>query len=127
MTRKKGAPRRPLSLRAGLVPRRVAVVAVSVVRLTRTGLRQAAADHVADGDDGDVEPRLPGDELVGPWGGVAALDHRRGDEDADDDGDHRPELGRFERLFRLGREAPDDAPSFAPTTFCARASDAGSC
>src|SRR5215203_598242 len=84
---RRGAPVR----RSDLVPRRVAVVAVRVVRLARAGLRQAAADHVADGDDGDVEPRLPGDELVGPGGGVAALDHRRGDEDADDDGDHRPE------------------------------------
>src|SRR5215218_9038801 len=120
--KKKGAPERPL---AALVPGRVAVVAVRLVGLARAGLGEAAADHVADGDDGDVEPRLPGNELVGPGGGVAALDHRRGDEDADDDGDHRPELGGFERLFRLRGEAADHA---APRgAVCARGSGSSRC
>jgi hypothetical protein len=51
----------------------VGVVAAVGVRIARAGLGQASADQVGTGDDRDVEPRLAGDELVGP-AGIAALD-----------------------------------------------------
>src|SRR4051812_13678311 len=38
--------------------------AVVVVALVAAGLRETPADHVADGEDGDVQPRLVGAEAL---------------------------------------------------------------
>jgi hypothetical protein len=68
-------------------------------RAAAAGLGEAAADHVADGEQRDVEPDLVGGEVVGA--ALLALDRVARDPQADDDGDIGEELGRLER--RLGR------------------------
>jgi hypothetical protein len=78
---------------------------VLVVRLAASGLGQAAADHVADREQGDVEPDLVGGEVVAAP--LLALDCVARDEEADDDREVREELGRLERRFRLGANASD--------------------
>src|SRR3954452_3382247 len=74
---------------------RLAVVAVGV-GVAAAGLGEAAADHVADRQDRDVEPRLLGAEATG----VGLVDDLGGDQDAGQDGEEGEELGRLER--RLG-------------------------
>ena len=74
--------------------------AVLVVRLRAAGLGEAAADHVADGQDRHVQPRLLGAQATG----VGLVDHGSGDQDADEHDDERDELGRLERRLRLGGE-----------------------
>src|SRR5829696_1196382 len=86
----------------------VAVFDVLGVRITRSGLRQTAADEVSAGDDGDIKPCLPRDELVGPVG-VPALDHGGADENRGNYAHHSPELRGLERLLRLGRQAAKSA------------------
>src|SRR4051794_2040581 len=82
--------------------RRLADVAVGGVRVAAAGLGEAAAEQVAERDDADVEPDLPGGQAV--IGVVAGLGHGAGDEQTDDDGDVRPELRRLERLLGLRAE-----------------------
>src|SRR4051794_6687078 len=81
--------RKGLLLRAGLV-----------VGLAAAGLGEAAADHVADGENRHVQPRLPGAEAAV----VGLVDDAGGDEDADHHRDVREELARLERGLRLGGE-----------------------
>ena len=74
------------------------VAVVGVVRVAAAGLRQAAGDHVANGEDGGVEPDLPGAVAAR----VRCVDDGPGDEDAGQDGDVGEELGRLERGLCLG-------------------------
>src|SRR3954452_25599007 len=82
------------------------VVLVSLVGISASGLGEATADHVADSNDGDKEPCAAGRECidVGTPVAVALADYPSGDQDADHDGDHRPELGRLKRMLRLRRQ-----------------------
>src|SRR5215216_5850686 len=82
---------------------RAVVVPVVGVRLAAARLRQAAANEIGAGDDGDVEPCLAGDELVGP-AAVAARDGGGADENRDNDADHCPELGGLKGCLGLGRQ-----------------------
>src|SRR3954470_118760 len=72
------------------------LVAVVRVRVAAAGLGEAAAHHVADGEDRDVEPGLTRAEPAD----VALIDDLGGDQDAGQDRQEREELGRLER--RLG-------------------------
>jgi hypothetical protein len=99
--RRIAAPARPVAQVLAPVEVAVLVRAAVEVRLAAAALGEAAADHVAGGDDRDVQPGLARDELVGAVG-VAALDHRGTDEDHRDDGDERHELGRLQAGLGLG-------------------------
>ena len=80
----------------------VVAVRVVVVEVAAAGLGEPAADHVADGEQRDVEPGLVGEEDIAAAIGVT--DQRGGDEHADDEEDD--ELGRLERGLRLSEAAP---------------------
>ena len=73
---------------------------VGGVGLAAAGLGEAAADHVADGEERDEQPRLLGAEPAG----VGLIDDAGGDQHADDGRHVGEELGRLERRLRL-REA----------------------
>src|SRR6185437_9206039 len=79
------------------------------VRIPRSGFRQTAADEVGPGDNGDIEPCLAGDELIGAVG-VSALDDGGADENRYNDPHHCPKLGGLEGLLGLGRQ-PANATS----------------
>ncbi len=65
------------------------------------GLGQAAADHVADREERDVEPGLVREEdVAGTVGGVT--DRERGEQNTDDGDEVDDELGRPEGRLRLG-------------------------
>src|SRR5829696_7595603 len=68
------------------------------------GLGQAAADHVADGEQRDVEPGLVGEEDVAAAVGVA--DERGGEKHSDDGENVDDELGRLNRGLGLGGPGP---------------------
>src|SRR3954471_4927550 len=74
---------------------------VLVVGLAAAGLGEAAADHVAHGQDRHVEPRLLGAEAAV----VALVDHAGGDQDAGQDGEEGEEFGRLKRRLGLGGQA----------------------
>src|SRR3954464_14159644 len=100
-----------------------AAVAVVGVRVAAAGLREAAAQHVADREDGRVQPHLVCLEAV-----VVAV-ARRGEhaceQDAREDDEIRVELGRLERGLRLGGEAPERASAAA--VGCSRPCYVGGC
>src|SRR3954470_17381787 len=73
-------------------------VVVVVVEIAAARLRQAAADHVANGEQGDVEPGVLGVEAV-----VVVLE-RGGDQDRDDRDDVGDQLAGLGRVLRLGAE-----------------------
>src|SRR4051794_37563615 len=81
----------------------LALAVVGVVALAAAGLRQPPRDHVADREDRRVEPDLASAVPAG----VRRVDHRTGDQDANEDGDEREELGRLERRLRLGAQRAD--------------------
>jgi hypothetical protein len=56
-------------------------------QIAAAGLRQAAGDHVADREDGRVEPDLAGAEAAG----VRRVDDGPGDQDAGEDQDEGEE------------------------------------
>jgi uncharacterized protein YbcI len=85
---------RPLAVR-GVPP-------VRVIWVTRSRLRQPTADHVADRQQGGVEPDLPGVEHVGA--ALFAFDGVPCDEQPDQDRDKGPKLRGLERLLGLRRE-----------------------
>src|SRR5829696_6598126 len=82
------------------------------IRLLRSGLGEAPTDEVGPGDDGDVEPRLAGDELVAV--AIPTCDHRSADENRGDDPDHGPELRRLERGLCLGGVPAQTAHAASP-------------
>ena len=82
----------------------VAVAALVPVGVTDTRLGDAAADHVADGQDRDVEPHLVGGEDVGA--ALFTLDRVAGDQDRDHHQHEGEELARLEELLGLGRQPP---------------------
>src|SRR3954449_9732389 len=82
---------------------------VLVVGLTAAGLGEAAADHVADGQDRHVQPRLPGAEAAV----VGLVDHAGGDQDAGQHGEEGEELGRLERRLGLRGQATRGALGMA--------------
>ena len=67
------------------------------------GLGQAAADHVADGEQGDVEAGLVGEEDVAAAVGIA--DESGGEKHSDDGENVDDELGRLNRGLSLGAGA----------------------
>src|SRR4051794_32744142 len=86
----------------------LAVVAgVLPVRVAAAGLRQPAADHVADCQDRDVEPDLVGAEDV--RAALLGLDRVTGDQDQDERQQVGVELGRLESVLRLRRETAREA------------------
>ena len=97
------AQRRSRADRPWPAPREKSFRAVLVVGLAAAGLGEAAADHVADGQDRHVQPGLTGAEAAV----VGLVDHAGRDQDADQDDRRRRRTGRFERRLRLG--ASDDA------------------
>ncbi len=99
---------RRLTIGAGLQTPRAALVIVVAVGLAAAALGEAAGHHVAEREDGDVEPDLVGAELVGvrPVTG----DHRSRDEGAGQDCDVGEELARLERRLGLGAEAAGVVP-----------------
>src|SRR5829696_3134303 len=74
---------------------------VLVVGLAAAGLGEAAADHVADGQDRHVQPRLPGAEAAV----VGLVDDAGGDQDAGQHGEEGEELGRLKRRLGLRAQA----------------------
>src|SRR5215218_11314956 len=76
-------------------------LALLVVSLAAARLREPAADHVADGEDRDVQPCLLGPEAAG----VGIVHDGGGDQNADRRDDVRDELGGLERGLRLGGDA----------------------
>jgi len=63
------------------------------------GLGKSAAEHVADSEGGDEDPRQAG---------VNRFINRRGDQDTGNGGEVRQELGRFEcRLGLVHADAPN--------------------
>ena len=94
-----GAPP-PGGRRAGL-----GLGAVLVVGLAAAGLGKAAADHVADGQDRHVQPRLlaPGRRRRTRRRSRRRSGRRRRDDEGDD-------LGRLEGGLRLGRQATNGVP-----------------
>jgi hypothetical protein len=73
------------------------------VRLAAAGLGQSAADHVADGEDADDQPRLVGCQAVVL--AVAGLGEQTGEQDADGGGDVGVELGRLGGVLGLRAQA----------------------
>src|SRR3954452_24416389 len=78
---------------------------VLVVGLAAAGLGEATADHVADGQDRHVQPRLPGAKAAH----VGLVDHAGGDPNADQHGEKGEELGRLERRLGLRGQATHGA------------------
>jgi len=68
--------------------------------LVAASLGQAAADHVADGEDRDIQPRLVSAEALTV---LVLVHHRRGDQDAEGDDDVGDQLGGLEGRLRLSR------------------------
>jgi hypothetical protein len=96
-----------------------------VVRVPATGLRETAAEHVADGQDRHVQPRLAGAKATG----VAIVDDGGGDQDGDRGREEREELRRLERGFGLGAETPRCAVPVVGADFWKERADirAGAC
>src|SRR5918995_1873641 len=98
----------PAQCHAALATVPIAVVAALGVRIARSGLGQTATNEIGAGDDGDVEPCLTGDELVGPTG-VPTLDCGGADENRHNDANHCPELGGLEGRLGLSRQTANPA------------------
>src|SRR5512132_3671592 len=96
----------------------VAVAAVCPVGVAASGLGQTAADHVADGQQRDVQPHLVAGEVIGS--AILALNAVAGDENADQNDEKGVELGCLERRLGLGGQSAD---GIATGTVCAAAGD----
>src|SRR5688500_14731337 len=75
------------------------------VRLAAAGLGQSAADHVADGQQGDEQPDLVSGEVVSP--ALLAFDRVAGEQNAHQHDDVGEELSRLESGLGLCRQTTD--------------------
>src|SRR3981081_2358959 len=96
---------RPYDAPFGGAVRIAQVVLPLCVMLLAAGLRKTTADHVADRDDGHIEPRLGRREAITM--SARRLDHRSRDENPGHNCKEGDEFGRLERSLGFRRDPTD--------------------